>query len=42
VQPATTDFLFYVSDGCGHNHYSKTVAEHDQAVATYVGKPCKA
>jgi UPF0755 protein len=42
VQPSATDFLFYVSDGCGHNHYSKTVAEHDQAVAMYVGKPCKA
>jgi UPF0755 protein len=38
--PAQTAFLFYVSDGCGHNHYSTTQAEHDQQAARYVNSPC--
>ncbi|MFN2568525.1 MAG: endolytic transglycosylase MltG [Candidatus Dormibacteria bacterium] len=40
AHPPSTPYLFYVSDGCGHNHYSATVAEHDRSVAQYVGKPC--
>lgn len=40
VQPASTPFLFYVTDGCGHNHYSETEAEHEQAIAQYLGTPC--
>jgi UPF0755 protein len=40
AQPATTTFIFYVSDGCGHNHYSTTQAEHDQQAARYVNSPC--
>jgi UPF0755 protein len=40
MNPASTPFLFYVTDGCGHNHYSETEAEHEQAVARYLGAPC--
>jgi len=40
AQPASTQFLFYVSDGCGHNHYSTTAAQHDQAAAKYLNAPC--
>lgn len=40
AHPASTDYLFYVSDGCGHNHYSHTEQQHEQQVAMYVGKPC--
>jgi UPF0755 protein len=40
LQPAKTAFLFYVSDRCGHNHYTQTGPEHDQAVARYLDAPC--
>jgi UPF0755 protein len=40
AQPTKSSFLFYVSDGCGHNHYSTTQAEHDQQAARYVNSPC--
>jgi UPF0755 protein len=40
AHPATTQFLFYVSDACGHNHYSITVAQHDQQAAKYLNSPC--
>jgi len=42
VHPATTGYLYFVSDGCGHNHYSMTSAEHDQQVSQFLGKPCPA
>ena len=42
VHPASTRFLYYVSDGCGHNHYSIDEATHEKQVAQYVGKPCTA
>jgi len=40
AHPASTQFLFYVSDACGHNHYSVTVQQHDQQVARYLNSPC--
>lgn len=40
AQPAKTSYLYYVTDGCGHNHYSQTEAEHEQQIATYLGRPC--
>jgi UPF0755 protein len=40
VTPASTNYLFFVSDGCGHNHYSVTVEQHNQQVAQYLGQPC--
>ena len=40
ANPAQTNFLYFVSDGCGHNHYSVTRAEHDQQVARYLGTSC--
>jgi UPF0755 protein len=42
AQPTHTAYLFYVSDGCGHNHYSTTVEMHNQQAAQYAGKPCPA
>ena len=38
--PAQTPYLFYVSDACGHNHYSTTAAGQEQAISQYVGTPC--
>ena len=40
INPAQTNYYFYVSDGCGHNHYSETEAEHEQQVNQYIGTPC--
>jgi UPF0755 protein len=40
AQPTPSAYLYYVSDGCGHNHYAVTAAEHAQNVRTYVGAPC--
>jgi UPF0755 protein len=36
LHPATTDYLFYVTDACGYNHYSVTEAQHEQQVAEYL------
>ena len=38
--PAQTPYVFYVSDACGHNHYSKTLQEQQQAIAKYIDTPC--
>ena len=32
LYPADTDYLYFVADRQGHNHYSKTYAEHQQIV----------
>jgi UPF0755 protein len=40
AHPASTQFLFYVSDACGHNHYSTTVQQHDQQAARFLNSPC--
>jgi UPF0755 protein len=40
AHPATTQFLFWVADGCGHNHYATTAKQHDQQVAQYLDSPC--
>ncbi|MFN2451627.1 MAG: endolytic transglycosylase MltG [Candidatus Dormibacteria bacterium] len=40
ANPAPGPFLFYVSDGCGRNHYAVTNAEHERNVARYLGRPC--
>lgn len=37
VHPATTDYLFYVSDSCGHNHFAVTPAQHEQNIRKYIG-----
>jgi UPF0755 protein len=31
-----TDYLYYVSDSAGHNHYAKTLDEHNANVAKYL------
>ncbi len=35
VNPAETDYLFYISDKTGHNHYAKTLAEHEANIKKY-------
>jgi UPF0755 protein len=40
AHPATTPYLFYISDCAGHNHYSVTGQEHDQQIQQYLSKPC--
>ncbi len=36
IYPAETDFLYYVSDANGVNHYAKTLEEHNRNVAKYL------
>ena len=33
--PAKTDALYFVAKGNGESHFSKTLAEHNRAVAKY-------
>jgi UPF0755 protein len=40
VHPASTPFLFFISDCSGHNHYSITAQVHQQQIHQYLGKPC--
>ena len=40
VHPASTPYLFFISDCSGHNHYSVTEQEHEQQINQYLGKPC--
>jgi UPF0755 protein len=40
AQPAQTPYLYWVADGCGHNHYAVTLSEHDQQVSKYLNSPC--
>lgn len=35
ASPAQTDFLFYISDKKGNNHYAKTLGEHNQNINKY-------
>jgi UPF0755 protein len=40
AHPATTQYLFYLSDCTGHNHYSVTDQVHEQQIQQYLSKPC--
>jgi UPF0755 protein len=40
ASPATTGYMYFVSDDCGHMHFSTTFAQHTQAIAQYIGKIC--
>ena len=40
VHPASTTYLYYLSDCSGHNHYSNTLKEHEQQIAQFLAKPC--
>lgn len=40
AQPATTQYLYYLSDCSGHNHYSVTDQEHEQQIQQYLSTPC--
>lgn len=35
VNPATTNYLYYVSDKSGRNHYAETVGEHNENIKKY-------
>lgn len=35
MNPATTDYLFFVSDNNGHHRFANSAAEHDRNVAAY-------
>ena len=35
LNPAQTNYLYYVSDKDGHNHYEETLAEHDADILKY-------
>lgn len=35
IKPATTDYLYYITDKNGINHYAKTFAEHQANIAKY-------
>lgn len=36
VNPASTDYLYYLSDGAGNNHYAITLEEHRANIAKYL------
>ena len=40
AHPATSNYLFYLSDCSGHNHYSVTEQEHEKQIQQYLSKPC--
>lgn len=35
INPAKTDYLYYISDKTGHNHYAETVEEHNRNIEKY-------
>jgi len=35
INPAKTDYLYYLSDKLGHNHYTKTLEEHNANIRRY-------
>lgn len=35
ANPARTDYLYYISDKSGHNHYAKTLEEHNANIRRY-------
>ena len=40
VHPEKNSFLYWVADGCGHNHYATTEAQHEQQNAQFLDSPC--
>ncbi|HYA01139.1 MAG TPA: endolytic transglycosylase MltG [Candidatus Binatia bacterium] len=38
LTPASTNYLFYVSDACGNTYFSATEADHQKQVQEYLGK----
>jgi UPF0755 protein len=38
LNPAQTDYLYYISDTSGQIHYAKTLAEQNANIAKYLGK----
>lgn len=40
ANPASIPYIYYVSDGCGVNHYATTPSQFEQIKNQYVGQPC--
>jgi UPF0755 protein len=40
AHPAKTGYYFWVADGCGHNHYATTEAQHEQQNQQFLNSPC--
>jgi UPF0755 protein len=38
VNPATTNYLYYVSDSAGYNHYAESLAEHNLNITKYLNQ----
>lgn len=38
INHETTDYLYYVSDSMGKNHYARTIAEHNKNIDKYIRK----
>lgn len=36
LKPANTEYLYYISDKSGHNHYAKTILEHNANIKKYL------
>ena len=36
LDPASTEYLYYISDKTGHNHYAKTLLEHNANIKRYL------
>ena len=36
LDPANTEYLYYISDKTGHNHYAKTLLEHNANIKRYL------
>ena len=35
VNPSNTDYLYYISDSLGQNHYAKTLDQHNANIKKY-------
>jgi len=38
INPAQTNYVYYISDSSGHNHYEETLAEHNADIKKYLGQ----
>ena len=38
INPAQTNYVYYISDSSGHNHYEETLAGHNADIKKYLGQ----